>query len=77
MILKEVRERIGEDVTTRFDLDVVRDWVEPKRLEEWPKLKIIKKAKAGAERFFTLNKRHVTAIAPDLAGSIYHPVELA
>lgn len=29
--------------------------------------------KAGAERIFTLNKRHFAAIAPDLAPKILHP----
>ena len=32
--------------------------------------------KAGADRIFTLNKRHFLAIAPDLAGKIFHPAEL-
>jgi predicted nucleic acid-binding protein len=32
--------------------------------------------KAGAERIFTLNKRHFAAIAPDLAPKILHPSEL-
>ncbi len=31
--------------------------------------------KAGAERIFTLNKRHFTAIAPDLSAIIFHPSE--
>ncbi len=29
--------------------------------------------KAGANRIFTLNKRHFTAIAPELAPQIFHP----
>ncbi|MGC1480747.1 MAG: PIN domain-containing protein [Chthoniobacterales bacterium] len=32
--------------------------------------------KAGADRIFTLNKRHFTAIAPDLARKILHPQEV-
>ncbi len=32
--------------------------------------------KAGVDRIFTLNKRHFTAIAPDLAPRIFHPEEL-
>ena len=32
--------------------------------------------KAGAERIFTLNKRHFMAIAPDLTPKIFHPSEL-
>lgn len=32
--------------------------------------------KAGADRIFTLNKRHFTAIAPDLTPKILHPEEL-
>lgn len=32
--------------------------------------------KAGADRIFTLNKRHFMAIAPDLASKIFHPTDL-
>lgn len=32
--------------------------------------------KAGASRIFTLNKRHFTAIAPELAPQIFHPVDI-
>jgi predicted nucleic acid-binding protein len=31
--------------------------------------------KAGADRIFTLNKRHFMAIAPDLAPKIFHPAD--
>lgn len=32
--------------------------------------------KAGASRIFTLNKRHFTAIAPELAPRIFHPGDI-
>ena len=32
--------------------------------------------KAGADRIFTLSKRHFTAIAPDLTTKIFHPTEI-
>ena len=32
--------------------------------------------KAGASRIFTLNKRHFTAIAPELAPQIFHPLDV-
>jgi len=32
--------------------------------------------KSGASRIFTLNKRHFTAIAPDLSPIIFHPTEI-